>query len=206
MAKRKHSQQKRGHTQSSKKKGKKSESAETPPPRLPLHKNPAVKYAFKVLCSIVVFYVVYWSMAGHPTIQSLYTAQATIAGELLSWIGHPNKIVVNTIVSQTEGNSFKLTVAQGCEALDTVCIIIIALLFYPGISWKSKLLGAIFGILLTQSLNIIRITSLYLIGIYTPDQFELAHYTVWPMLLIIWIVYFWWLWLRLAPLSRPAIE
>ena len=207
MAKKKHPSQRRKQTKPVDRKVTESGNAEVASStRIPWFKTSAILYAFKVLCGIVVFYIIYWSMTGHPAIKSLYKSQATVAGELLSWIGHPNKVIDNTIASQSETSNFRLTVAQGCEALDTVCIIIIALLFYPGIGWKSKLLGAVCGVLLTQSLNALRIISLYLVGIYAPDQFELVHYTIWPMILIVWIVCFWWLWLQFAPLSKQKDE
>jgi len=49
--------------------------------------------------------------------------------------------------------------------------------------WKHKLWGMVIGLLIIQTINLIRIISLYYIGDWLPDYFVLIHEQVWPILL-----------------------
>jgi exosortase/archaeosortase family protein len=48
-----------------------------------------------------------------------------------------------------------------------------------------KLPGLLAGTVLLQILNLVRIVTLYWIGLYSPDIFEAAHMEIWPTVFII---------------------
>jgi exosortase/archaeosortase family protein len=62
--------------------------------------------------------------------------------------------------------------------------------------------------LLLLILNLVRIVSLFLIGVYSPRIFALTHIDVWQALFIFLAVLLWILWLlwatRSQVLTRPA--
>ena len=63
-------------------------------------------------------------------------------------------------------------------------------------SWRAKLVGAAAGVTLLMVLNLIRIISLFYIGVYWPKMFETAHIEVWQALfvgltLLLWLGWAW---------------
>ena len=65
-----------------------------------------------------------------------------------------------------------------------------ALLAFPA-GWKNKIIGLFAGIFLLFILNLIRIITLFLAGIYYPKAFDLLHVEVWQVLFILAAVGLW---------------
>ena len=71
--------------------------------------------------------------------------------------------------------------------------------------WSRKLLGVVLGLLAIQVINVVRIVSLFYIGIFAPSAFSASHVYVWQSLIILFAVVLWILWVRryaLAPATR----
>ncbi len=64
----------------------------------------------------------------------------------------------------------------------------------------------IIGALLLLALNLVRIVSLFLIGVYSPRIFALMHIDVWQALFIFFAVLFWILWLLWATRSQVVAQ
>lgn len=133
------------------------------------------------LVTLIVGYVIIAIRPVNDTVIEPFTSLlAHGTGALLNIAGQ-NVTVDETLVS---GPGFAMNIYNGCNAIEAMLILLAAILAYPA-SWKARGLGLMAGVLLIQAVNFIRLVSLYLIGRYWRSAFEVAHVTVWQILIIL---------------------
>lgn len=88
---------------------------------------------------------------------------------------------------------FSMNVQKGCDGVTATFLVLAATLAFP-ILFKWKIRALIAGPLALALLNLIRLISLFLIGIYLPDFFEIAHVEIWQVLFIVAAVLGWLYW------------
>ena len=118
--------------------------------------------------------------------------------EFYAWTGSGslNIFGLGTSVNETFvlNNEFSLNVGKGCDALSPMVLIMAAILTFP-IAFKLKIPALIIAPIAIIFLNIIRIMSLFLIGVHAPDFFEIAHVEIWQSIFIIFCLMGWLYWL-----------
>ena len=129
---------------------------------------------------------------------------AEISGAFLSLFS--SDVAVNG--TRISGESFAVEVAEGCDAIQVCSLLAAAVIAFP-VELRSKLRGLVLGILWLQLLNLLRIITLFWIGIYFPQVFQTSHEVVWPGILITITIATWILWVRwetppLRPLEHAA--
>ena len=123
---------------------------------------------------------------------------AKVSGGILAWFFDDMRVVANHIQS----SAYSITVAIGCDAIQPAAVYLAGVLSFP-VPAKKKLVGALVGGLILQAVNLVRITSLFALGLYHPDLFELAHVEIWQGLFIVLALVLWSLWVRWAD-PRPV--
>jgi len=83
----------------------------------------------------------------------------------------------------TTAGSFTVLVGNGCNGAWAHLIFLASVLAYPA-TWKEKLLGLAVGQPVLVVLNVVRVVSLFIIGVYAPTIFRAAHVYVWQFLII----------------------
>ena len=111
-----------------------------------------------------------------PFTESLAAASAG----LLNAIGH-EVTRFGTIISSP---TFAVDVRNGCNGVEAALILIAAILATPA-RWRARLLGVAGGFVILQAVNLVRISSLYLLGFYDRELFDLFHSAVWQVLIIL---------------------
>jgi len=133
------------------------------------------------------------------------TGVAWVSGQLLDLLGED--ITINGCVLRSP--RFAVTIYNGCNGLITSLIFISGVLAFPS-SWTAKVVGVVGGLLAIQTINLIRIISLFYIGIFLPDLFNSSHIFIWQSIVILFGVSLWVLWAqklaRPAPASRSETE
>jgi exosortase H (IPTLxxWG-CTERM-specific) len=94
---------------------------------------------------------------------------------------------------------FAVTIFNGCNGLIASLIFGSAVLAFPA-SWKAKLIGVAGGLAAIQIINLVRILSLFYIGVYLPRFFNDAHVMVWQSVVLVLGAAMWVVWAgRAAP-------
>jgi exosortase/archaeosortase family protein len=83
-----------------------------------------------------------------------------------------------------ESARFSMAIRRGCDAVEPTWLFCAAIVAFPALP-RRKVLGIVVGIILLQVLNLIRIVTLYMIGIYIPAFCNTAHLEIWPVIFII---------------------
>src|SRR6266571_2903697 len=76
-------------------------------------------------------------------------------------------------VLQSASNGFAVSIEAGCNGVEATIVLVAAILAFPA-SWKRKLIGLAIGVVAVQGLNIVRVISLFYIGLWNFNIFEWA--------------------------------
>jgi exosortase H (IPTLxxWG-CTERM-specific) len=130
------------------------------------------------------------------------TLIAKVSGLLLRLLGED--ITINGCLLRSP--RFAVTIYNGCNGLITSLIFVSGVLAFPA-RWPAKIVGVIGGLLAIQIINLIRILSLFYIGIYLPQFFNQSHIFIWQSLVILAGVTLWIIWAhRFAIPPRQEVE
>jgi exosortase H (IPTLxxWG-CTERM-specific) len=127
-------------------------------------------------------------------------ALARVSGAALNLIGE-KVVVTGTIIS---GTRFAVDIRGGCNGLEAVVFVCAAMLaFHAPI--RKRILGALAAAVILEALNIIRIDSLYLLGVYHRNVFDMFHLAVWQTLMFGAAVFLFLIWTSIvAPRNASA--
>ena len=114
---------------------------------------------------------------------------AAVCGSLLSLLGTTCSVQDQMIVS----SRFSVSIVRGCDSLYPTAMLWAALLAYPA-TWKSKLIGVIGGAVVLFLLNIVRVITMFYIGVYVPSLFDMIHLYAWQALFILLTLAVWLFW------------
>jgi len=150
---------------------------------------------------LIAFYAVITIDAVDKRVVLPFTAVlARISGAALRLIGE-HVVVTGTVIS---GARFAVDIRGGCNGLEAVVFVCAAMLaFHAPI--RKRVIGALAAALVLEALNVIRIDSLYLLGVYHRNVFEMFHLAVWQTLMFGAAVFLFLIWTSIvAPRNAPA--
>lgn len=114
---------------------------------------------------------------------------ALISSGILNVFGQDTVVVGTTVQSSL----FGISVVTACTGIFITGLFLIAVAAFPT-RWLAKLIGAGIGIGGIFVVNIVRLVSLYFIGVHWPGFLDQAHQLIWQSLLIVIAVALWLLW------------
>ena len=150
-------------------------------------KRPVLFFVGGFFLLMILFYA-FWTSAYFISKINPYieTANASAANVLLNLLGQHTISNGDTISS----NAFSIKVSRGCDAIEAMALFAAALLTFP-MPWKNKMKGLLIGLLLLVVLNVVRIITLFVTGVYAPRAFDMMHLDVWEGLFIFFAVALW---------------
>jgi len=118
---------------------------------------------------------------------------ARVTGGILDLLGQGTS-VHGTIVESPE---YSMRVVRGCDAIEPIAAFVAAVLASP-ISFWTKLPGILAGAVALSFLNLIRLVTLFLVGVYAPSAVDFVHFDVWQAAFIVLAICFWAVWVQWA--------
>lgn len=163
--------------------------------------HPFFVIASLIALQIVVFYIFYWTPSLEQNVfEPLVNVYAHLASSVLNIFGYQTSVLYDTIKS----NQFSVGIRKGCDALEPMALLVAGVIAFPA-TLKQKFSGLFFGLLFLFCLNVVRIVSLFLTGVYRPQSFEVMHIEVWQVIFIVAGIGFWFLWVRsVVNKTKPA--
>jgi exosortase H (IPTLxxWG-CTERM-specific) len=101
-------------------------------------------------------------------------------------------------------NGFAVSIEAGCNGVEATLVLLAAVLAFPA-TIKQRVWGLILGILAVQGLNVVRIISLFYIGQWNMQAFQIAHEYIWQALIIIDVLIVFIVWLSRVVKSQNAL-
>jgi len=142
-----------------------------------------------LLAAACVAVLLVWLAGSDAAMSGIQHGLARITSGVLNLLGHRTTVAGSTVAS----NLFGITVVTACTGLFTTGLFLIAVVAYPA-GWRSRLIGAGLGIGGVFLMNVVRLVSLYYIGVHLPAFLDQAHQLVWQSVLIVFAVALWLLW------------
>ena len=152
---------------------------------------PALRFLAVFGLLLGVFYVAILLPACDHAFYRYLCVNATVANALLRGLGQATTVAEVTIRSAQHAVSIR----RGCNAIEPAWFFCAAVLAFPG-HWKRKPAGLVVGVASLLALNLVRIVSLYFIGLHLPQFFPAAHLEVWPVVFILVALALWIAWIR----------
>ena len=128
-----------------------------------------------------------------------------------TFVAHEARLVLNLMGESASvhgqlltSSRFSVAIYNGCNGLEAILIFTAGVLAFPA-RWSRKVVGVFLGLLAIQVINIVRIVSLFYIGVFAPSAFSASHVYVWQSLIIVFAVVLWVVWVRryaLVPTAR----
>lgn len=124
---------------------------------------------------------------------------ADTASGILTLIGHETTVSQRILMSPR----FSVDISRGCDAVEPCFLFFAAVLAFPA-ALKKKLPGLLLGVVFLAGVNLLRIVSLYLVGVYRPGAFDFMHLEAWQVAFILLAIVFWFLWIiwALPPIAE----
>ena len=168
-----------------------------------LWRRPESRFLILFLCILGISFTVVALKPVNDAFVVPYTTQiAKMSGTVLKLFGED--ITINGC--DLRSPRFAVTIYNGCNGLITSLIFVSGVLAFPA-RWWAKLIGVVGGLIAIQIINLIRIISLFYIGIYLPKLFNSSHIFIWQSLVILAGVTLWIIWAHwLAAPPRQASE
>jgi exosortase H (IPTLxxWG-CTERM-specific) len=104
--------------------------------------------------------------------------------------------------TQISSPAFAVDVKNGCNGVEAMLLLVAAMLAFPATA-RQRLAGLALGMAAIQIANLIRVVSLFWLGVHHRSLFELFHAAIWQTALILLSVVFFILWSRRV---GPAID
>jgi len=113
-------------------------------------------------------------------------------------------VIAYSNVIRDQQSGFAVAIEAGCNGVEATIMLIAAMLAMPA-PWKHKLIGIGAGFLAIQSMNLLRIISLFYLGQWNKTAFDWAHLYIWQALIMLDVLIVFLIWLRfLPPRQAPA--
>jgi exosortase H (IPTLxxWG-CTERM-specific) len=152
-----------------------------------------------VVLLAVLYFLVAWNPVNDAVIVPFTAGIARVSGAVLNLLG------AGVTVSGTEirSRAFAVGIENGCNGVETALLFGSAVLAFPA-PWKRKLLGLALGFAAIQLINLIRVVSLFWIGVHRPALFSASHTVVWQSVVVLCGVLLFLLWATREQ-RRPAV-
>jgi exosortase H (IPTLxxWG-CTERM-specific) len=144
---------------------------------------------FRVGASFIGLIVLFSAISLAPVFQNLLAKcvqlDAKLAGKILNGLGQGTHRAGSTLVS----SRFAMTVINECSASEFVIFLWASILAFPA-TLRRKIVGLALGTLAVGFVNLVRLVTLFLVGVYRPHFFTPAHEELWPGLFVIAVIFF----------------
>jgi exosortase H (IPTLxxWG-CTERM-specific) len=150
----------------------------------------SVGFLLRFVVLLVVFYFIVASRPVNDSVIVPFTAGiASVSGRLLNVLGEKAEVVGTEIRS----SSFGVNIENGCNGVETGLLFGAAVLAFPA-RWSRRLIGLLVGFLAIQVLNLVRVITLFWIGLHRPALFSSSHTVIWQSVVVLFGVLLFLLW------------
>lgn len=150
-----------------------------------------LRFLGTLFLGLIIFYLGYSYISATQQLEGLLQLIATTTSAMLDGMG----FAVMTRGTVIHSSGMTLQIAKGCDGLEPIGFLVCAALATPT-RFRARIFFAIIGAACLVVLNVFRIISIVIVADYDPQLAMVAHWNVWPALIIVFIVLSWVAWLR----------
>ncbi len=162
--------------------------------------NIAKKSTLRFLITYVLLMSFFLVIIGWKPVKNIFDLNGYFTGFLVSitsWIFKLLGLFVSSHGTIINLKGFSMNVLFGCNGLEAFLIYTVGIIAFPA-KIKTKIYGMLFGFIILQVINIIRIVGLGLAGIYMKSSFDFIHIYLAQSVMIVVAVVMFIIWLNYA--------
>lgn len=161
-----------------------------------------IRFFLLFLFLLISLFTLRISTFGHTYVTEPFTGVlANVSAFLIKlW---DKDVISYGVVIQDQISGFAVGIAPGCDGIEAVIILVSAIIAFPS-PWKHKIAGIVVGFFAIQSLNIVRIISLFYMGQWSQVMFDWFHLYLWQALIVLDALAVWLIWLRYLPRRKRS--
>lgn len=163
-------------------------------------KAPVVRFVVVFGAVLGLFYLVYLPFSQTQAYRSYLALIAEASGLLLWILGYDVTVIGRSIGSVPD---FAVSIVPGCDGMEAIALFASAVLASP-VAFRSRLWFMVIGVVALLAVNVVRVVTLFLTGLYLPETFETMHWDLWPGVLIVVVLICWLIWARWAVRHRST--
>ncbi len=156
-------------------------------------KRPLLVYGLRFVAVMAVFYLFSLTPIYRQALAGAVLSNAQAAHAILEALGE--KSVLDGATLRSHGEAI-ITVEPGCTGFDYSWFLMAAIAAFPAPIF-GKMVGLLAGVATLLGLNIVRVASLYWVGVHRPEHFAFVHEHLWAVvlnvvtvcLMVTWIVW-----------------
>src|SRR5262245_16316931 len=138
-----------------------------------------IRFLVRFAVLLVVFFVLLWLPAVDRGVIVPFTrGMARLSAVILNVFGER----VTTFGTVIQGHGFAVDIKGGCNGVEAMVLLWAAILAFQS-PWRARLLGLLAGSAALMAFNLVRIVSLYMIGVRWRQVFETFHLAVWQTIM-----------------------
>ncbi len=146
---------------------------------------------FFTMMSLFIIELLPWGQA--YVVQPLTQGLTLVCAFVIELFGR--ELGVTGIVLTDIKTGFAVQIAAGCNGIEAMILLIAAMVAFPA-SLGYTVSGIVVGIVGLQCLNVLRIVSLFFLGLWNRTAFEWAHLYVWQALIMLDSLLIFLIWIR----------
>lgn len=156
-------------------------------------KRPMLGYGLRFAIVMAVFYLFSLTPIYRQALSGAVVFDAQVAHVIMQFFGENSILDGATLRSNGEAI---ITVEPGCTGFDYSWFLAAAVAAFPAAIFRRGV-GIVAGVAILLLLNIVRVSSLYWVGVHRPEIFAFVHEQLWAVLLniatvclmVAWIVW-----------------
>ena len=138
-----------------------------------------IRFLVRFAVILAVLFVAIWlPPVDRGVIVPFTRGLAQVSGGILNLIGE-KVTVIGTVI---QGASFAVDIKGGCNGVEAMLLLCSAIAAFEA-SWRARLIGLLAGSAALMGFNLVRIVSLYMIGIRWRTLFETFHLAIWQTIM-----------------------
>jgi exosortase/archaeosortase family protein len=150
--------------------------------------SPNINYLLKLIIAVGLFYLALNITDNLVAFITWYSERLVhLIGGILHFVDPKIEYLGTKIVKQDIGIDVKL----GCDGIEPIYYLATSIGLYLG-TWKKKLIHIALGSIFLVLINAVRIVALFYISLYFPNQMDIWHNDILPILFLL-IVFLLWL-------------
>lgn len=155
---------------------------------------------------VLILSVLFTAEILQPVQQHVIIPFTALIADISVWLVNifDTDVAASGKIIRSISNGFAVEIQPGCNGVEAVIILFSAIFAFPA-PFKHKLIGFAAGFFAIQSLNLVRIISLFYLGQWNMTAFTWFHLYLWQALIILDALVVWLIWLRYMPKPGPAL-
>ena len=113
-----------------------------------------------------------------------------------------DQVTASGRVIRHTSNYFAVSIEAGCNGVEAAIVLVAAVIAFPA-RWLQRLAAIAIGFLAIQAMNILRIISLFYLGMWNMTVFSWTHLYLWPVLIMLDVLVVFLFYLRVV--NRQAV-